>query len=187
MVNDEPTVLYVQYPEYWSEATASGDSVSFDWNNRMYLSTQPTLSTSAYFKPNLLGGSIEFDVDLNESGCGCLTALYTIVMPTSANDSDPFQYCDGANVGGHMCPEFDVMEANKYAFRSTAHSCDNHAGVFSNCHRNGSCHTDVLLDRPIGEFAPGSTTGINTNLKFHVKQEFHEDDGSFTGYTTTLS
>ena len=84
-VDGVPTTLYVHYPEPWSMATVSGDSVSFDFNNRMYLSTSPTLDTSSYFKPDILGGSMEFDVDLSQSGCGCLTALYAIVMPASQN------------------------------------------------------------------------------------------------------
>ena len=115
----------MHYPENWSEAQVTNDStIGFNYNNRMYLSESPTLDTSAYFKPNLLGGSIEFDVDLSQSGCGCLTALYAIVMPASQNTNDPFQYCDAASVGGYMCPEFDVMEANKHAWRTTAHKCD---------------------------------------------------------------
>ena len=74
----------MQYPEYWAEAAVyDGTEIGFDYNNRMYLSTSPTLDTSAYFKPDILGGSLEFDVDLSQSGCGCLTALYAIVMPAT--------------------------------------------------------------------------------------------------------
>ena len=187
MGDDQPTTLYVQYPEYWAQAHATGSEIAFDWNNRMYLSTTPTLSTSTYFKPNLLGGSIEFDVNLNRSDCGCLTALYAIVMPATLNNDDPFQYCDGAYVGGHGCPEFDVMEANKYAFRTTAHKCTDNGNSFSACDGNGKCTTDVILEQPSGSYGPGSATGIDTNQEFHVKQVFHESGGSFTGYTTTLS
>jgi hypothetical protein len=125
---------------------------------------------------------------LSQSGCGCLTALYAIVMPATDNTSDPFQYCDAASVGGHMCPEFDMMEANKYAWRTTGHKCDqNSDGDFTYCDRNGQCSTDILLDKPAGVFGPGSTTGIDTNRQFHMKQEFHQSNGQFTGYTTTLS
>ena len=74
--------LYVQYPD-WSEASISGANLSFDFNNRMYLSTQASLDTSAYFMPSLVGGSMEFDVNVSQSGCGCLTALYATVMPAS--------------------------------------------------------------------------------------------------------
>jgi len=79
------------------------------------------------------------------------------------------------------------MEANKYAWRSTAHKCDGGNGSWSNCDLNGMCHTDVLLDKPVGTYGPGSTAGIDTNLPFHVRQDFHKDADSFTGYTTTLT
>ena len=76
--------MYVQYPKSWSSASVTdGTELGFDYNNRMYLSTAPELDTAKYFKPNLLGGSVEFDVDLSDSGCGCLTALYAIVMPAT--------------------------------------------------------------------------------------------------------
>jgi len=84
-----------------------------------------------------------------------------------------------------MCPEFDVMEANKYAWRSTAHKCDNNGG-YSNCDRNGMCTTDVLLDHPRTDYGPNKSK-INTNQPFHVRQDFHESNGSYTGYTTYLT
>ena len=146
-VDGVDTTLYVQYPEYWSEADVyGGNEIGFDYNNRMYLSTESSINPNAYFKPNLLGGSIEFDVDLSNSKCGCLTALYMIVMPDSANSGDPFQYCDAAYVGGYGCPEFDVMEANLYAWRTTAHKCSGSKGSYSDCHGDGYCTTDVILE-----------------------------------------
>lgn len=62
----------------------------------MYLSTVDRIDTTKYFKVNLLGGSVSFDIDLSRSGCGCLTALYTIGMPAVDNLWDPFKYCDAA-------------------------------------------------------------------------------------------
>ena len=136
----------------------------------MYLSTQDTLHTSAYFTVGLVGGALEFDVDLSRSGCGCITALYAVVMPATANDNnDPFQYCDGASVGGSACPEFDMMEANMYAWRTTGHKCDYDGSIYSNCDVDGACSTDVILDKTSGVFAPGSNTGIDTTKPFHMK------------------
>ena len=108
-------------------------------------------------------------------------------MPAEANSSDPFKYCDAASVGGYMCPEFDMMEANKYAWRTTSHKCDSSGSNYSNCDRNGTCSTDILTDQPSGVFAPGSSSGIDTTRPFHMKQEYHETSGQFAGYTTTLS
>ena len=91
-----------------------------------------------------------------------------------------------------MCPEFDIMEANKYAWRTTAHKCTSSQDsldyyYYSKCDGAGKCVTDVLLDAPQGAYAPGSTSGIDTNLPFHVKQEFHETDNLFSGHTTTFT
>merc|ERR1712223_1671658 len=88
------------------------------------LMAKKRLSTSKLFRANLLGGSIKYNVDLSQAGCGCVTAFYTVLMPAVDNTSDPFKYCDANKVGGHWCPEFDIMEANKYAFKAIGHTCD---------------------------------------------------------------
>lgn len=31
-----------------------------------------------YFLPNLLGGSVEYDVDLSQHECGCIAAFYLV-------------------------------------------------------------------------------------------------------------
>jgi hypothetical protein len=46
-----------------------------------YLSEKPYLDPGSYFKPNLLGGSLEFDVDLSLRNCGCVAAFYLVNMP----------------------------------------------------------------------------------------------------------
>ena len=98
--------------------------MTFDYNNRMYLSTADASGSSTLLLVNLVGAVLEYDMDMSQVGCGCLTALYTVSMPGLDNNSDPFQYCDANQVGGHWCPEFDIMEANKYAFHVTGHTCD---------------------------------------------------------------
>jgi len=155
----------------------------------MYLSTVNAVDPYKLYKPNLLGGSISFTVDLSKSGCGCVSALYAILMPAEDNYNDPFKYCDANQVGGHFCPEFDIMEANKYAFRSTGHKCDqpNAAGIYDNCDRGGQCHFDVLEDMSAMDFGPGPLYKINTENPFNVGQYFKEDNGVFTGYSTIIS
>jgi hypothetical protein len=194
------TTLYVAYPKWWSEATTDGEKeLTFDYNNRMYLATSreedpEVMDPTKYFKPNMLGGSFEYDVDLSQVGCGCVTALYTILMPSVDNDNDdPWKYCDAAGVGGYLCPEFDIMEANKYAFYTTAHKCNepDADGNYDWCDRSGQC-TSNLLDSVTGnsphpDFMPGSTSGINTEQEFHVKIDFHETGGQFSGYTLKMT
>lgn len=104
----------------------------------------------------------------------------------SLNDVDHW-YCDGNQVDGTFCPEFDIMEANTYAFKTTPHSCDapNENGFFSQCDRWGSCEVGVPDDM---DFGPGSNYRIDTREEFHVRTHFNQDDeGEFTGYTTLIS
>ena len=67
--------LYVVYPEYWSDASIEGDALTFDFNNRMYLSLIDGIDPDKYFQANLLGGSVKFEVNLSSVGCGCVTAI----------------------------------------------------------------------------------------------------------------
>ena len=138
--------------------------------------------------PNMLGGSVEYDIDLSEVGCGCVAALYTVLMPSVEDNEDPFKYCDANQVGGHWCPEFDLMEANKYSFHTTAHKCDAPTdGVYDNCDRGGECTLNIHENNIAGEYIPGSASGIDTNYEFHVKLDFEERDGVFVGYTVTMT
>lgn len=88
----------------------------------------------------MLGTILTYDVDLSDAGCGCVIAFYMTRMPAMANLYDPFRYCDSKQDGGYFCPEFDIMEANKFAYRSTGHRCvdpDAETGIYSNCDREG--------------------------------------------------
>lgn len=92
-IDGEKRTLYAQTPN-WSSATTSGNQVSFDFNNRIYLSTVDSLDTTKYLKANLLGGQVYYDVDLSKAGCGCITAFYFVPMPAVDNVVDTFKYCD---------------------------------------------------------------------------------------------
>lgn len=163
-VDGAQTSLWVQWDRSWSEAETDGAELGFDYNNRMYLSTQQEFDKTKYFTPNMLGGSVEYDVNLSEVGCGCVAALYTVLMPSVDENVDPFGYCDANRIGGHWCPEFDVMEANMYSFHTTAHKCDAPVdGVYDNCDRGGTCTLNVHENNIAGDFIPGSTLGIDTN------------------------
>lgn len=52
-------------------------------NARGYIHNTPSLDKSNpdYYIPNVLGGSIEWDVDLSHHECGCIAAFYTVLMP----------------------------------------------------------------------------------------------------------
>ena len=87
---------------------------------RGYVSNSP--NDKDYFIPNLLGGSIEWDVDLSQHECGCIAAFYMVKMPGVNSsgqtwwETDGWGYCDANQVAGNWCPELDLFEANKYSF-----------------------------------------------------------------------
>jgi hypothetical protein len=60
------------------------------FNGRAYFTTSKTWDPNAYFKPNLLGGSVEYDVDLSEAGCGCNASIYLVGMPGIGSAGQPF-------------------------------------------------------------------------------------------------
>ena len=81
---------------------------------------------SWYSALNLVGKSIEFQVDLNGAGCGCDAAVYLVSMPqnTAAGSCDGDYYCDANFVCQTACSEIDIMEANTKAWHSTLHLVD---------------------------------------------------------------
>ena len=82
----------------WSDMSV-GDENSITMNNRdrAYLSWSESPEPLSYFKPNLLGGYVTYDVDISEMPCGCITALYQVLMPARSEDGSLFErgywYC----------------------------------------------------------------------------------------------
>jgi len=104
--------------------------------------------------------------------------------------TDGWGYCDANQVAGNWCPEFDIMEANKWAWGTTPHSCDNPSdkGFYSHCDQGGACMQRTKDDYQLSSYGPGDQYQINTNKSFHTKISFDADsNGHFTSYTTTLT
>lgn len=143
-----------------------------------------------YFKPNLLGGSIGFTVDLSQHTCNCVAAVYLVKMPgkdSNGNtwwDTDGYGYCDAQGQGGgNMCPEVDIMEANKYAFSGTPHHCDApmSSGYYNSCDGNGLNINDALeIGVGSNDYGPGSGYVINTDNEFNYVVNFIENNGNFS-------
>ena len=158
--------------------STGGSDYQVPADGRGYISTTPTLDKTnpSYFKPDLLGGSVEWDVDLSEHECGCIAAFYLVSMPgrDEAGDlwmkTDSWGYCDANHVAGNFCPEFDLMEANKHSFATTPHACNapDKNGFYHDCDGNGHCNQNIYDQFNWDGYGPGESYTINTDLPFHV-------------------
>ena len=116
----------------------------------IYNSPNYDMSNPDFFMPSLLGGSIEWDIDLSLDDCGIVKTFTAVSMPAKLNDNpdsgraleDGFFYCDSlmGKFGGQGCPEFTLMNANKHAYRIEGHVCTaiNDAGHYQECDQYGN-------------------------------------------------
>ena len=95
-------------------------------------------------------------------------------------------YCDANGVGGAACPEFNIMDANKHSWRTTAHHCDqNELGFSTNCDKEGVAHD--VDEWGAGHYGTGGDK-INTPSFFHVKMDYCKSMfGNWEGYHLHLS
>ena len=148
-VDGKTEKVYLATP-VWFTGTG-GDKIEIPYGGRLYLSDSYSLDPTKFFKPNFLGATVEYDVDLSQLECNCVAAFYLVSMPGKKSDGsydpseDTHYYCDANEVSGVFCPEFDIMEANTYSFRSTPHPCDapDANGHYTNCDRGGTGAIDV--------------------------------------------
>lgn len=184
VINGKPVTKYVLSTDGSRNNTrVSGDSITLSGGGRVYFgnSNSDALTPDSFYMMPLLGKRFAFDVDLSQVGCSCNGALYAVSMPAynSAQQPNPGRwgdyYCDANDVGGTWCPEMDIMEANKYAMASTAHTCQYQPPhYYSSCDRGG-CGTNVLNVNG-GAFGPGKT--IDTNRPFTLSVAFIESNGN---------
>jgi hypothetical protein len=106
-------------------------------------------ATDIYFKPNLLGGYMEYDVDLSLVGCGCSAALSLLGMPglnedgTIKLDNAGIPSCDGYGNSNAKCPEWRVHMANTFGFKAFTFPCediaDGNPHIYEECTRRYAC------------------------------------------------
>merc|ERR1712012_103499 len=68
----EAKTVYIASP--WWYTGGGGDNVTLPYGGRSYLSVTDYDDPEGFYKPNLLGGSIEYDMDLSQMTCGCIAA-----------------------------------------------------------------------------------------------------------------
>ena len=144
---EEKTVYLAARP--WNQHE-EGTEIGISMFRRTYFSLTPELDPDQFFKPKMIDGWVQYTVDLSNVDCGCITAFSTRVMPvkTETGEYDPSSdtmYFGGAQHQRALCPEWDIMEANRWSFRSTAHACaaPNEFGHYNDCDHGGTGQTDI--------------------------------------------
>lgn len=148
--------------------------------------TAGVYSNEHYMALNLLGKTMEFDVDLAGADCGCNAAFYLVSMrqnpqPSKCGD----YYCDANDVCGVSCAEIDIMEANKFSWHSTLHTSHDHSGLGGGY--GGGSGYNGPRDWTGSQYAPGGSC-IDTSKRFHVAVSFPTDNqGTLQAMEVTLS
>ena len=70
----------------FNQCGTGGNAIDCPYNARATLSESPSLDPNGFFKPKLLNGSVEYDVDLSQTNCGCVAAFYTVALPAIGQD-----------------------------------------------------------------------------------------------------
>jgi len=102
----------------------SGNSITLGHGPRVYLSSRcdKTISPDMFLKLNLMGKTMEYDLDLSKVGCGCNAAFYFVSMPAGVRTECSDYYCDANAVCGSNCAELDIQEGNTHAWATTPHN-----------------------------------------------------------------
>jgi len=111
---------------------------------------------------NLLGGSVDFDIDLSAVSTGVNANIYTISPSIGSSGYNGGNYCDGADNDKPWCLEVDWLESN------------------------GNCGGATTLHTKAGPGPNGCTSwGCRTNYHYNGRSVFHMrieygTDGSWT-------
>ena len=162
-----------------------GGSKSRD-GSRVYLGAPGgTCATTAYNHSEyaalqLLGKTLSFDVNLSAASCGCNVAFYLVAMAqnTAVGNCDGDYYCDANNVCNVRCVEIDIMEANRHAFHTTAHTANDGGG--SGAGLGGGERSFTKAEYGLG----GSK--VDTTQPFSVHTFFQASGDSLGGLEVTL-
>ena len=88
-------------------------------NNRAFLLDKQEDTPFWAYKHNYLGGSVSFDVDVSDVGCGCRAGVYLAAI--SDDDTNYFDPLDGD--AKPQCSSIDLLEADIWAVQSASAPC----------------------------------------------------------------
>jgi len=68
------------------------------------------------FKPNYLGGTLKYDVNVSDVGCNCAAGVFLVAL-----DDDKCTMGEYASPSRPDCPTIDIMKANNAGFKTKSH------------------------------------------------------------------
>ena len=131
-----------------------------DNNRAFFLYSELESTDTAYYHP-YLGGSVTFDVDVSDVGCGCRAGVYLTTLNEDTCTWDPYLDSEPA------CSTIEIMEASAWNFSSRTSPCE-----YGLCPEEDSCSA-ATTGTDIG---PGITYTIDSSRSFSVKVEFWADE-----------
>ena len=144
-------------------------------NNRAFLfNDYNTLNEGTTMKKSYLGGTLEFDVELNEVECACAAGVFLTAL-----DGDKCRLGTYDLDEEPQCATIDLMEANRYGFNAASHPC-----VGGQCDLVSQCAVKAS-DQGENAYGPSDSFTINTQKKYSVKTRFWADS-DFTGTPNNL-
>lgn len=144
------------------ELSTNGDEVIMGLGNRSFLKDYAYDYDTywSYWHP-YFGGSVEFDVDVSDTGCACAAGVYLVEL-----DNDVCRWDAMPTTDSPACSSVELIEASTQALRTGSYPC-----MFGSCEIESQCSRNTRDLYP-DAYGPGSTFMINTNLAYHVKAEF---------------
>jgi len=113
--------------------------------------------------------TISFSVDLSGVSCGCNFAFYLTSLRysrTAGRQGQGSWYCDAQPTAESVCPEMDLMEANKHGWRTTAHKMYDGSG------QGGGVGSGQAFSAK--EYGPGGSH-VDTTKPFKASVSFATD------------
>lgn len=79
--------LWVRSQDF-SSASAIGTQMTLQNNNNVFVQSEALDGMDYSYKPNLRGGSIQYDVFLAWHDCGCVSSIYLVDTENPSCDQD---------------------------------------------------------------------------------------------------
>lgn len=194
-----PYSLNEAYGHKPCNVSVSNNGYTISGGGRVYLAKKNVGVGQGHFdmyaQISLLGKTFSYTVDMSNVACGCNAGAYFVKMPgidsygrynlSTGND----YYCDANQIQGTFCPEYDLIEGNKFTMATTLHSCTPSTtvpGYFPTCDKGG-CATNVYSVNS-NYMCPFSTCVIDTRRPFNVSHSHSKSvAGVLKSLTVTLS